>query len=115
MIALNKRFEGIPTVSVRIGQAEAKAELVGKALQDPAFKDSPIYEETKTFYEAYTKAKEYLQEVRTTAQPDLSSTFWYTQEISRELQGLALQLMMKNPAFSRMYYGVFSGLIETKD
>lgn len=115
MIALNKRFEGIPTVSVRIGQAEAKAELVGKALQDPAFKDSPIYQETKTFYEAYTKAKEYLQEVRTTAQPDLSSTFWYTQEISRELQGLALQLMMKNPAFSRMYYGVFSGLIETKE
>lgn len=115
MIALNKQFEGVPTVSVRIGQAEAKAELIGKALQDPAFKDSPIYEETKTFYDAYTRAKEYLQEVRTTAQPDLSSTFWYTQEISKELQGLAMQLMIQNPAFSRMYYGVFSGLIETKE
>lgn len=115
MIALNKRFEGVPTVSVRIGQAEAKAALVGKALRDPAFKDSLIYEETKTFYDAYTRAKEYLQEVRTTAQPDLSSTFWYTQEISKELQSLAMQLMLKNPAFSRMYYGVFSGLIETKE
>lgn len=115
MIKLNERFEGVPTVNVRIGQAEARAELIGKALQDPAFKDSPIYEETKTFYDAYLQAKKYLQEVRTTAQPDLSSTFWYTQEKSRELQGLAMQLMVKNPAFSRMYYGVFSGLIETKE
>jgi hypothetical protein len=115
MIKLNERFEGVPTVSVRIGQAEARAELIGKALQDPAFKDSPIYEETKTFYDAYLQTKKYLQEVRTTAQPDLSSTFWYTQEKSRELQSLAMQLMIKNPAFSRMYYGVFSGLIETKE
>ena len=115
MIALNERFEGVPTVNVRIGQAEAKADLVGKALEDPAFKDSPIYEETKTFYEAYTRAKEYLQEVRTTAQPDISSTFWYSQEISNQLQSLGMQLMVKNPAFSRMYYGVFSGLIETKE
>lgn len=115
MINLNNRFEGVPVVSTRIGQAEAKAALVGKALEDPAFRQSPIYKETKEFYEAYMNAKEYLQEVRTTAQPDMSSKFWYTQEISKELQAKAMQLMMKNPAFSRMYYGVFSGLIETKE
>lgn len=115
MIALNERFEGVPTVNVRIGQAEAKAEMVGKALKDKAFQQSPIYQETKTFYDAYERTKKYLQEVRTTAQPDLSSTFWYTQEMSRELESLAMQLMVKNPAFSRMYYGVFAGLIETKE
>ena len=115
MIALNERFEGVPTVNVRIGQAEAKVALVGKALQDPAFKESPIYEETKTFYDTYLYYKKYLQEVRTTAEPDFSSTFWGTREISNKLQGLAMQLMLKNPAFSRMYYGVFSGLIETKE
>lgn len=115
MINLNNRFDGVPVVSTRIGQAEAKAELVGKALEDPAFQKSPVYKETREFYEAYISAKEYLQEVRTTAQPDLSSKFWYTQEISKELQAKAMQLMMRNPAFSRMYYGVFSGLIETKE
>jgi hypothetical protein len=115
MINLNNRFEGVPVVSTRIGQAEAKAELVGKALEDPAFQKSPVYKETREFYEAYINAKQYLQEVRTTAQPDLSSKFWYTQEISKELQAKAMQLMMRNPAFSRMYYGVFSGLIETKE
>jgi hypothetical protein len=115
LIDLNNRFEGVPVVDVRIGQAKAKARLVGKALQDPAFKDSPIYEETKTFYDAYLNAEKYLQEIRTTAEPDLSGSYWYTQELSKKLESLGLQLMLKNPAFSRMYYGVFAGLIETKE
>lgn len=114
IIELNKRFDAPPTVDTRIGTMEAKITTVGKALNDPAFKDSPIFNETKEFYDAYQHAVEYLQEVRTTAQPKLSSSFYYAKELSQNLQSLAMQLMIQNPAFSRMYYGVFAGAIEAK-
>ena len=114
LIELNSRFDSPPTVDTRIGTVEAKIAQVGKALKDPAFKDSSIYEETKAFYDAYEHAIQYLQEVHTTAQPKLSSSSWYTKEMSKNLQSLAMQLMVQNPAFSRMYYGVFAGAIEAK-
>jgi hypothetical protein len=31
-----------------------------------------------------------------------------------ELLALAQKLMIENPAFSRMYYGVFAGILEDK-
>ena len=114
LIELNSRFDSPPTVDTRIGTVDAKIAQVGKALKDPAFKDSSIYEETKAFYDAYEHAIQYLQEVHTTAQPKLSSSSWYTKEMSKNLQSLAMQLMVQNPAFSRMYYGVFAGAIEAK-
>lgn len=114
LIELNSRFDSPPTVDTRIGTIDAKIAQVGKALKDPAFKDSSIYEETKAFYDAYEHAIQYLQEVHTTAQPKLSSSSWYTKEMSKNLQSLAMQLMVQNPAFSRMYYGVFAGAIEAK-
>jgi hypothetical protein len=78
----------------------------------PAFLQSPVYKETKEFYEAYKQVEEYLQEVRTTADPKIGSGFWYAKEEAKKLDNLATQLMIQNPAFSRMYYGVFSSLVK---
>ncbi len=77
IIKLNDRFGGnAPVMSVDIGSAEEKIANVGKALQDPAFQESPIYNETVQFYAAYRDLEKYLQEVRTTATPQNSNN-WY--------------------------------------
>ena len=116
IIALNQKFGGsAPALDVKIGSSQAKIAKVGQAIQDDAFQDSPIYEETKQFYDAYINEYKYLQEVRVSAEPSLSSNNWVIRESVDRLNILANQLMLANPAFSRMYYGVFAGELKVSE
>ena len=116
IIALNERFGGsAPALDVKIGSSKAKIAKVGQAVKDPAFQDSPIYEETKQFYDAYITEYKYLQDVRVSAEPSLSSSNWVIRESVNRLNTLANQLMLANPAFSRMYYGVFAGELKVSE
>jgi hypothetical protein len=116
IIKLNDRFGGsAPVMSVDIGSAEEKIANVGKALEDPAFQESPIYNETVQFYAAYKDLERYLQEVRTTATPGIGGGFWLAKEEAKKLDNLATQLMINNPAFARMYYGVFASKLKVEE
>jgi len=116
IIKLNEQFGGnAPVMSVDIGSAEEKIANVGRALQDPAFQESPIYNETAQFYAAYKDLEKYLQEVRTTATPQMGAGFWLAQEEAKKLDNLATQLMINNPAFARMYYGVFASKLKVEE
>jgi hypothetical protein len=102
-------------MSVDIGSAEEKIANIGKALEDAAFQESPIYKETAQFYAAYKDLEKYLQEVRTTATPGMGAGFWLAQEEAKKLDNLATQLMINNPAFARMYYGVFASKLKVEE
>ncbi len=113
VIALNQKYGGTkPPSSVITGRQEARASAIGRALEIDAFKSSPIYNETREFYTAYQDRIKILQDNRLTVQPDLGSSFWLNTKYREELQQLGNQLMQQNPAFSRMYYSVFSNLLK---
>jgi hypothetical protein len=116
VIKLNDQFGGnAPVMAVDIGSAEEKIANVGKALAEPSFQESPIYKETAQFYAAYKDLEKYLQEVRTTATPQMGAGFWFAKEEARKLEDLATQLMINNPAFARMYYGVFASKLKVEE
>jgi len=113
---LNKRFGGsAPASIVNVGTDQERIANVAKALQEPAFEMSPIYQETKQFYEAYSNAIELLKQTRITPEPDLGSSHWYASQMRAQLQELADSLMLDNPAFAPMFYRVFSGTMKAKD
>ena len=115
LIKLNDQFGGsAPVLSVDIGSAKDKIANVGKALAEPAFQSSPIYKETAQFYAAYKDLENYLQETRTSATPGMGSGNWLAKEESKRLNNLAMQLMIENPAFARMYYGVFASELKVE-
>lgn len=115
VIKLNKRFGGAAPASViQSGTDQERIANIGKALQDKAFQISPVYDETKTFYTAYSNAIQLLQQTRTSAEPDLGSTDWYATNLRTQLQELADGLMMKNPAFAPMFYRVFAGTMKAR-
>ena len=116
LIKLNDQFGGsAPVLSVDIGSAEDKIANVGKALAEPAFQASPIYKETAQFYAAYKDLQAYLQETRTSATPGFGAGNWLAKEESKKLNNLAMQLMIENPAFARMYYGVFASKLKVEE
>lgn len=116
VIKLNKQFGGnTPVMSVDIGSAEEKIANVEKALAEPAFQESPIYKETAQFFAAYKDLEKYLQEVRTTANPQMGGGFWLAKLEAKKLDDLATQLMVNNPAFARMYYGVFASKTKVEE
>ena len=115
LIKLNNQFGGsAPVLSVDIGSAKDKIANVGKALAEPAFQASPIYKETAQFYAAYRDLEKYLQETRTSATPGMGAGNWLAKEESKRLNNLAMQLMIENPAFARMYYGVFASELKVE-
>lgn len=116
IIKLNKQFGGsAPVMSTDIGSAREKVANVEKALAEPAFQKSPIYKETAEFYNAYKSVEKSLQELRSTATPNIGGGFWYAREQAKNLNNLATRLMIQNPAFSRMYYGVFASLLKVEE
>ena len=116
VIELNNQFGGsAPVLSTDIGSARDKIAGVEKALAEPAFEKSPVYKETVEFYNAYKSTEKYLQEVRTSATPNIGAGFWYAKEQAKNLNDLATRLMVQNPAFSRMYYGVFASLLKVEE
>ena len=56
-----------------------------------------------------------LQEVRNTPNPKLGGGSWLAKQEAERLDNLATQLMIQNPAFAPMYYGVFSSLLKIRD
>ena len=116
IIKLNDQFGGnAPVLTTDIGTVQDKINNVAKALEEPAFKQSPIYKETKLFYDRYKEYEKYFQEVRTTATPKFGAGSWYAKEIASQLDGYATELMIANPAFARMYYGVFASLMKVEE
>lgn len=113
VIALNKRYGGArPSSTVTTGRQQERAAAIGKALQEEAFKTSPVYEEVSEFYTAYNNAIQHLQDVRLTPEPDLGSSYWLNTKYRNELQTLGFQLMDRNPQFANMYYLVFANLLK---
>lgn len=112
VIELNKRYGSKPVSTVLTGRQEARAEAIGRALNEPAFQQSPVYKEAKQFYDAYSYAITSLQTNRSVVTPDLGSSYWLNSQYREQLTTLANQLMMQNPQFSRMYYSVFANLLK---
>ena len=112
IIDLNKKYGGEPIEAVSPGRAQARADVIGLALNEPAFKQSPIYAETAQFYSEYQRRKEILQRDRITVNPDFSSGFWLNTQYRNELTTLGTKLMLENPEFSHMYYSVFAPLLK---
>jgi hypothetical protein len=115
ILDLNKRFGGAaPASTILSGTDKERIASVGKALKDERFQLSPVYNETKQFYDEYQKAIQLLVQTRVTAEPDLGSSHWYASNLRVQLTDLANELMMKNPAFAPMYYRVFAGTMKQK-
>ena len=113
VVTLNQKYSGSkPPSTVVTGRQESRAAAIGRALDVDAFKSSPIYKETKEFYNLYQEHKKTLQDTRLTPEPDFGSSFWLNTKYREELQTLGIQLMQQNPAFSRMYYSVFANLLK---
>lgn len=112
VVELNKLYGGKPASTIITGRQEKRATAIGEALSNPAFKDSPVYAEASEFYDSYIEKITTLQNDRNTPTPDLGSSFWLNTKYREELERLGTDLMMRNPAFSRMYYSVFANLLK---
>jgi hypothetical protein len=114
VIELNKKYGGEPIESVTPGRAKARVDTVGAALNEEAFKESPIYAEAAEFYSEYLRRKEVLQRDRVTVEPDFGSGFWLNTQYRNELTTLGTKLMLQNPEFSHMYYSVFAPILKAQ-
>jgi len=109
---LDKRFGAKPPSSITSGTAEEKIARVGQALSDPAFQESPVYAETVQFYNQYVQFQAMLNEAKVSNYADLGAKGGYATLMRDELVNMAESLMINNPAFSRMYYGVFASKLK---
>lgn len=108
---LNKQFGARPSDTLVTGVNDQKVANIGLALQDPAFQKSPVYEETQEFYAKFDELKKILNMQKASNYSELSGGGLATL-IRDELVTLGEKLMMQNPEFSRMYYGVFAGILK---
>ena len=88
---------------------------MGKTLHKEAFKESPVYEDTLAFYNAFMERKERLSTVRTSVNPSFGGKTYLARTMQKELEEMATQMMLNNPAFTRMYYGVFAGQLKVEE
>jgi hypothetical protein len=110
---LDKMFgDTKPASTITTGAAGEKIASIKNAIQDPAFKQSPVYEETTEFYGKYSQFEEILNRAKVSNYAELTSKGGLATVMRNELLSLADKLMLQNPSFSRMYYGVFAGQLE---
>lgn len=110
---LDKMFGGAkPASTITTGAALEKIASVKNAIQDPAFKQSPVYKETAEFYNKYSEFEDILNKAKVSNYAELTSKGGLATLMRNELMSLAEKLMLENPSFSRMYYGVFAGQLE---
>ena len=109
---LDKQFGARPPDMIVSGTAQEKIARVGLALEDEAFKDSPIYNETLEFYNQYQGFQTLLNNLKVSNYAEISSKGGYPTLMRNQLVATAERLMQQNPSFSRMYYGVFYGQVE---
>lgn len=109
---LNKQFGGAkPVDAIVTGIQDEKIATVGRAIEDPAFESSSVYEETVTFYKQFDEFRKLLNDFKVSNYAELSSKGGVQTLMRNELVTLAETLMSNNPEFSRMYYGVFAGIL----
>lgn len=110
---LNKEFGGAkPADSIVTGISDEKIATVERALQDDAFRASPVYDQISTFYPKFREFKDLLNKIKVSNYAELSSKGGVATLMRNELVALGEQLMTDNPEFSRMYYGVFAGILK---
>ena len=112
---LDKQFGNArPADTVVTGSAGEKVASIRLALQDPALKQSPVYKQISEFYPRYQELQDLLNKNNVSNYAQLTSKGGQPTLMRNELLALAQKLMIENPAFSRMYYGVFAGILEDK-
>ena len=109
---LDKQFGAKPADTVMTGTAAEKVARIGQALQEPSFKQSPVYAETVEFYNKYAEFQITLNKAKVSNYAELTSKGGYATLMRNDLIATAERLMANNPAFTRMYYGVFAGQLK---
>jgi hypothetical protein len=110
---LNKQFGGSrPPDTVTTGTAQERIARIGEALQDPAFTQSSVYNQISEFYPKYQEFQTILNKAKVSNYAELTAKGGLATLMRNELVSLAEQLMVDNPSFSRMYYGVFAGQLK---
>lgn len=109
---LDKKFGAKPPETITTGTAAEKIARIGLALQDPAFKQSPVYEATAEFYNKYAEFQTTLNKAKVSNYAELTGKGGYATMMRNDLIATAERLMADNPAFTRMYYGVFAGQLK---
>lgn len=107
---LDKQFGARPSDTIVTGVNDQKVANIGLALQDPAFQKSPVYKETAEFYARFDELRKVLNMQKASNYAELSAGGIATL-MRNELVTLGETLMLQNPEFSRMYYGVFAGIL----
>jgi hypothetical protein len=99
----------IPTLPIDTNRAENKLALLRKAVDDKAFKSSPVYGATVKYLQARDNALAWVKEQR----GDDRATFMNDEgrQAAAELESFAADLRAKNPQFSKVFYGVFASEI----
>jgi hypothetical protein len=108
---LDKQFGARPSDTIVTGVNDQKIANIGLALQDPAFQKSPVYKETSEFYSRFEELKKVLNMQKASNYAELSGGGIATL-MRNDLVTLGEKLMQQNPEFSRMYYGVFAGILK---
>ena len=109
---LDKDFGGPPPDTITTNTPQEKIARIGLALQDPAFQRSTVYTQAATFYTQYQEFQELLNYLKGANYAEIKSKSSMAPMLRDKLVSLAETLMSENPAFARMYYGVFAGQLE---
>jgi hypothetical protein len=108
---LDKQFGARPSDTIVTGVNDQKIANIELALADPAFQKSPVYKETQEFYGKFNEFKKLLNLQKASNYAELSAG-GIAILMRNELVTLGERLMQENPEFSRMYYGVFAGILK---
>ena len=110
---LNKQFGGAkPVDNLVTGISDARIATIERALQDPAFQASPVYEQIAEFYPTFKKFRDTLNYLNVSNYAELSSKGGLPTLMRNELTALGEKLMTENPDFIPMYFGVFAGILK---
>ena len=109
---LDAEYGGKPPETITTTTAYEKIDRVGKALQDPAFAESPIYPQISEFYPMFVEYQKELARIKVSNYPSLKSKGGYAGILRENLVAMAETLMLENPSFRRIYYGVFASQLE---
>jgi hypothetical protein len=110
---LDKQFGGAKPIDTLVtGIADARIAVIEKALADPAIQKSPVYNQIAEFYPLFKQFKDTLNTIKVSNYAELSSKGGLPTLMRDELVALGEKLMTENPEFTRMYYGVFAGILK---
>lgn len=109
---LDAEYGGRPPETITTSTAFEKIDRIGKALQNPAFEESPVYSQVSEFYPMFVEFQKELNRLKVSNYASLKSKGGYATILRDNLMAMAETLMAENPSFRRMYYGVFAGQLE---